>query len=27
LIFLPWMINMLLDFTHHMYSLIPGLVG
>ena len=27
LIFLPWMINMLLDFTHHMYNLIPGLVG
>jgi len=27
LIFLPWMINMLMDFTHHMYNLIPGLVG
>jgi flagellar biosynthetic protein FliQ len=27
LIFLPWMINMLLDFTRHMYNLIPGLVG
>ncbi|MFZ5981430.1 MAG: flagellar biosynthesis protein FliQ [Candidatus Zixiibacteriota bacterium] len=27
LIFLPWMINMLVDFTHHMYSLIPTLVG
>ncbi len=27
LIFLPWMINMLLDFTRHMYDLIPGLVG
>jgi len=26
LIFLPWMINMLLDFTRHMYDLIPGLV-
>jgi len=27
LIFLPWMINMLIDFTHHMYSLIPTLAG
>lgn len=27
LIFLPWMINMLLDFTRHMYNLIPGLAG
>jgi flagellar biosynthetic protein FliQ len=27
LVFLPWMINMLLDFTHHMYNLIPGLAG
>ncbi|MDD3733213.1 MAG: flagellar biosynthesis protein FliQ [candidate division Zixibacteria bacterium] len=27
LIFLPWMINMLLDFTRHMYDLIPGLAG
>jgi len=23
LVFLPWMINMLIDFTHHMYELIP----
>ncbi len=27
LIFLPWMINMVTDFTHHMYDLIPILVG
>ncbi|HVP07728.1 MAG TPA: flagellar biosynthesis protein FliQ [Candidatus Acidoferrum sp.] len=27
LIFLPWMINMLTDFTRHMFALIPGLVG
>jgi flagellar biosynthetic protein FliQ len=27
LVFLPWMINMLTDFTHHMYDLIPGLAG
>jgi flagellar biosynthetic protein FliQ len=27
LIFLPWMINMLTDFTRHMFDLIPGLVG
>ena len=27
LIFLPWMINMLTDFTHHMFDLIPTLVG
>jgi flagellar biosynthetic protein FliQ len=27
LIFLPWMINMVTDFTHHMYDLIPVLVG
>jgi flagellar biosynthetic protein FliQ len=27
LIFLPWMINMLTDFAHHMFDLIPGLVG
>jgi flagellar biosynthetic protein FliQ len=27
LIFLPWMINMITDFTHHMYDLIPILVG
>jgi len=27
LIFLPWMINLLIDFTHHMYSLIPTLAG
>lgn len=25
LIFLPWMINMLTDFTNHMFGLIPGL--
>jgi len=23
LVFLPWMINMLMDFTNHMYELIP----
>ena len=27
LIFLPWMINMLTDFTQHMFDLIPTLVG
>lgn len=27
LIFLPWIINMLTDFTRHMFALIPGLVG
>lgn len=27
LIFLPWMINMLTDFTRHMYQLIPTLAG
>jgi flagellar biosynthesis protein FliQ len=27
LIFLPWMINMMTDFTRHMFSLIPTLVG
>lgn len=27
LIFLPWMINMLTDFTRHMFELIPTLVG
>ena len=27
LLFLPWMINMLTDFTRHMYNLIPSLVG
>lgn len=27
LIFLPWMINVLTDFTHHMFDMIPGLVG
>ena len=27
LIFLPWMINMLTDFTRHMFDLIPTLVG
>ena len=27
LIFLPWMINILTDFTHHMFDLVPGLVG
>ena len=26
-VFLPWMINMLTDFTRHMYDLIPSLVG
>lgn len=26
-VFLPWMINMLTDFTRHMYDLIPALVG
>jgi flagellar biosynthetic protein FliQ len=27
LIFLPWMINMLTDFTRHMFELIPQLVA
>jgi flagellar biosynthesis protein FliQ len=27
LIFLPWMISMLTDFTRHMFALIPTLVG
>ncbi|MDX9856336.1 MAG: flagellar biosynthesis protein FliQ [candidate division Zixibacteria bacterium] len=27
LIFLPWMINYLTDFTRHMFELIPTLVG
>ncbi len=27
LIFLPWMINLLTDFTQHMFALIPGLVA
>ncbi len=27
LLFLPWMINKLTDFTHHLFDLIPGLVG
>ena len=27
LVFLPWMITTLIDFTRHMYNLIPGLVG
>lgn len=27
LIFLPWMINMLTDFTRHMFALIPTLAG
>ncbi|MFZ1683165.1 MAG: flagellar biosynthesis protein FliQ [Candidatus Zixiibacteriota bacterium] len=27
LLFLPWMINMLTDFTRHMFALIPTLVG
>jgi flagellar biosynthetic protein FliQ len=27
LVFLPWMINTILDFTHHMYDLIPILAG
>ncbi len=27
LIFLPWIINRLTDFTTHMYEMIPGLVG
>ena len=27
IIFLPWMINTLTDFTRHMFELIPGLVG
>ena len=25
LIFLPWMINLLVDFASHMFSLIPGM--
>ena len=27
LIFLPWMINLVTDFTRHMFELIPTLVG
>ena len=27
LLFLPWMINMLTDFTRHLYDLIPTLSG
>jgi flagellar biosynthetic protein FliQ len=27
LIFLPWMISMMTDFTRHMFELIPTLVG
>ena len=27
LIFLPWIINTMVDFTHHMFDLIPTLVG
>lgn len=27
LIFLPWMLNMAIDFAHHMFNLIPTLVG
>ena len=27
LIFLPWMINMLTDFTRHLYALIPTFAG
>jgi flagellar biosynthesis protein FliQ len=27
LMFMPWMINMLTDFTRHMFDLIPTLVG
>lgn len=27
LIFLPWMINMVTDFTRHMFELIPTLSG
>jgi len=27
LIFLPWMINMLTDFTRHMLDLIPAMAG
>ena len=27
LIFLPWMINMAVDFTTHMFEMIPTMVG
>lgn len=27
LLFLPWMISKLTDFTKHLYALIPGMVG
>ncbi len=27
LIFLPWMINLLIDFTRHMFAMIPTMVG
>ncbi len=27
LVFLPWMINMVTDFTRHMFEMIPNLVG
>jgi len=26
LLFLPWMINTLVDFTHHIFDLIPSLI-
>lgn len=26
LLFLPWMINTLIDFTHHIFDLIPSLI-
>ncbi len=27
LVFLPWIINKMIDFTTHMFALIPGLAG
>jgi len=27
LVFLPWMINTLVDFAHHMFELVPTLAG
>ncbi|MEA1981178.1 MAG: flagellar biosynthesis protein FliQ [candidate division Zixibacteria bacterium] len=27
LLFLPWIINKLTDFTNHMFDIIPGLAG
>ena len=26
-VFLPWMMNMAVDFTHHMFAMIPAMTG